>query len=89
MTQDHKEIKDHRNADDWGEYKYYKVNGKLARLVFNKDGDDVSADGFDPETGELYRALGFMNQIMKDPHVDEITEEEFYEMCHDLFRKID
>tara|TARA_R110002096_G_scaffold433887_5_gene653891 strand:+ start:2820 stop:3062 length:243 start_codon:yes stop_codon:yes gene_type:complete len=74
-----------RSSDD-ELYEYYNLRGVPARLVFNKQGDLVGSDTFDVETEEL-RLSGDLAQILKDPHSDPITEDEFHNLCKELVRR--
>ena len=67
-------------------YEYYNLRGVPARLVFNGDGDAIGSDTFNVETEEL-QISGDMAQLLSDPHSEQITEDEFSDLCEALINK--
>lgn len=87
-----KMIKDFRNKEDFGEYKYYRLEKGSSRidtpirLVIDKEGNEIGADTIDPDTGSLVRGA-FMKEIYSSPHIEDISEAEFYVLCEKVMQK--
>lgn len=85
-------IKDFRNKEDFGEYKYYRLEKGSSRidtpirLVIDKEGNEISTDTIDLDTGYLVRGA-FMREIYSSPHIEDISEKEFYDLCNQVMQK--
>ncbi len=85
-------IKDFRanNRDEFGEYRYYKrldfYNGFdfPIRVVFDHEGSAMGADYLNPEKGELVRSASLISETEISAIVDQITKDEFYDLCDEI-----
>ncbi len=77
-------IVDYRSEDEGAGYEYYDLRGYPVRTVLGDDGDTISADALDSETGELLRDVTMMSQVETDPLSEQISKEEFYTLCEAL-----
>ncbi len=80
-------IVDHRNEEDSAGYEYYSLRGRPVRTVLNDDGNFISADVLNSETGELCRDVTMMSRVETDPLCDEISKDEFYTLCEEWIKK--
>ncbi len=85
-------IKDFRNKEDFGEYKYYRLEKGFSqidtpiRLVIDKEGNEICTDTIDPDTGSIVRGA-FMKEIYSSPHIEDSSEIEFYALCEQAIQK--
>ncbi len=69
--------------DRVGSFAYYRLNGMPIRMVYSKEGNLIGSNSLDIESSAL--VIGsYIKTVDTDPMVEEITESEFYEMCHQL-----
>jgi len=80
------EIIDNRDPSEYGSFEYHTLHGQPVRIALNKGGQRVSADMLNADTGELVRAA-VIAQIDRDPSSEEISENDFYDLCKDLVLK--
>ncbi|MEZ5814543.1 MAG: hypothetical protein R3E13_07500 [Alphaproteobacteria bacterium] len=79
------EIIDFRDPKEF-EYEYLRHRDTPIRIVFNKDGYEVSQDTLDIENKKLVRGFFRMSTI-NDPFTDEISKDEFDALCQELVSK--
>lgn len=81
-------IEDHRAGEENGGYEYYRLNGEPVRVVFDTKGMKMGGDRLNAQEAKLYRAATVMGEVFKAVHCDEISKEEFDQLCLDKLSRI-
>jgi hypothetical protein len=75
---------DNRNEEEYSKFEYFNLNGLPIRTVYKDGRSPIGADTVDPASGTLVKSADLIIRTLTDPHIEEISKEEFFSLCEKM-----